>query len=490
MITELRLTNFQGFRESISIPFAPITVVFGPNSSGKSSVFRSLLFLKQTNQHFREARVATFSGEHVDLGSFKTCVWGHEVNRQIQVGFTTDRGQSIDLSFGFDGALKRTTLSGLWGISAATRARRKNNGDRAKQGDLEPIQLAVSSGDVSDSHWQITNLDDLDKNSKLLQDFLEYAVELKSDVPSEQLLIEAKECLARLQFAPRSGLFLEPNSPPIVDNDGKLRTTVADMYFESLFTVNNRVLEEQLRHLSHLAGIRVVPERFSTLGRSSRISPDGSNLIDTFNRDSRLVERSSDWIHRVSQGRYRLELIPFKSDELGFLGEVGTLALRDVKLNMLTTFRDVGTGLSQVIPIIAALAKVSLQPTLPGPERLIARMRGFATAPAMFEQPELHLHPRMQAELADLFIDSSCVKHRTYPQVLLETHSENLILRLQRRVREGQIKASDISIVYVSKDIDSGTSTIQPLELDVNGDFKNDWDAATEFSELRLREMF
>jgi predicted ATPase len=70
-------------------------------------------------------------------------------------------------------------------------------------------------------------------------------------------------------------------------------------------------------------------------------------------------------------------------------------------------------------------------------------------------------------------------------QFLIETHSEHLVLRLQRLVREGKLKASDVSVVYVARG--SQGSTAQRLELDEKGDFVNEWPGGF-FSE-RLREL-
>jgi predicted ATPase len=173
-----------------------------------------------------------------------------------------------------------------------------------------------------------------------------------------------------------------------------------------------------------------------------------------------------------------------KTDGIKFLGEVGTLAVRDKDLDVLTTFKDVGTGLSQVLPIIAILAKSTIDS-----EIRTRRIRPMTGTPALFEQPELHLHPKMQAELADLFIENSCITNRKFPQIILETHSENLLLRLRKRIREGTISSSDVSVLYVSKSKVNGESVITELQLDSNGDFATGLAQTEEFGNLRLSEL-
>ena len=101
----------------------------------------------------------------------------------------------------------------------------------------------------------------------------------------------------------------------------------------------------------------------------------------------------------------------------------------------------------------------------------------------MVEQPEIHLHPRLQAEFGSFLAD--CIKSKQGNQFIIETHSEHLILRLQRLVREGILKPQDISVIFVSKK--PGGAKAQCLELDENGDFIDDWPGG--FFPERLKEL-
>jgi predicted ATPase len=96
------------------------------------------------------------------------------------------------------------------------------------------------------------------------------------------------------------------------------------------------------------------------------------------------------------------------------------------------------------------------------------------------EQPEIHLHPRLQAHLADFFIDTACVSHQDVEnrwkgsnQWIIETHSEALMVRLQRRMREGVIAPADVSVLYVEPSVEGARVT--QLELDERGTFLTEW---------------
>jgi len=111
---------------------------------------------------------------------------------------------------------------------------------------------------------------------------------------------------------------------------------------------------------------------------------------------------------------------------------------------------DVGFGVSQVLPVVTLLQYVP-----PG-------------STVILEQPEIHLHPLAQAGLADVIIQAATHRH---VQVILESHSEHLLLRLQRRIAEETVSADDVKLYFC--DAPKGISTLVPLELDLFGNIRN-----------------
>ena len=111
---------------------------------------------------------------------------------------------------------------------------------------------------------------------------------------------------------------------------------------------------------------------------------------------------------------------------------------------------DVGFGVSQVLPVVTLLQYV--------PEG----------ATVILEQPEIHLHPLAQAHLADVIINAA--QHRRI-QVIVESHSEHLLLRLQRRVAEGKVSNEELKLYFC--DLVEGTSRLAPLSVDMFGNIDN-----------------
>jgi len=114
-------------------------------------------------------------------------------------------------------------------------------------------------------------------------------------------------------------------------------------------------------------------------------------------------------------------------------------------------YADVGFGNSQVLPV------------------LVSGFNLIEGGIFIVEQPEIHLHPRAQAELGDFFLQL----YKKSIQSIIETHSEHLILRLQQHVIEGKINQNDICFYYVHAEQDG--KKITELRLDENGKFNKDW---------------
>jgi predicted ATPase len=132
---------------------------------------------------------------------------------------------------------------------------------------------------------------------------------------------------------------------------------------------------------------------------------------------------------------------------------------------------DVGFGVSQVLPVVTLLQYVPEGSTV------------------ILEQPEIHLHPLAQAGLADVLIQAATTRR---VQVVIESHSEHLLLRLQRRIAENKISANDVKLYFC--ETPRGVSTLTQLELDLLGNISN-WpknfmgDAFGETAEAELARL-
>ncbi|MGY3203727.1 putative ATPase [Streptomyces sp. TE5632] len=142
-------------------------------------------------------------------------------------------------------------------------------------------------------------------------------------------------------------------------------------------------------------------------------------------------------------------------------------SLRDPDL--LVHIDDVGTGVVQFLPIV------------------IQRAADRVESPAgpvieIVEEPELHLHPSAHAAIADLYVDAV---QESQVRFLVETHSENFLLRLRRRVAERKLAPEDVKIYFVEQT--EGAATLRKIEVDALGNLDY-WPRgvfAEDFEEVR-----
>jgi len=171
------------------------------------------------------------------------------------------------------------------------------------------------------------------------------------------------------------------------------------------------------------------------------------------------------WLDRLGV-RYIPKVLRLTADSGGLPGsEVTTLVLEDRETGLRLSVRDVGFGVSQILPVVTTA--LGLNNTL-----------------VMIEQPEIHLHPRLQAELGELIVQSAEARGN---QFILETHSEHLLLRMRRLIRRGFIAPDFVSVLYVDPRRD-GTAEVIRIELDEGGEFMDEWPDG--FFPERFTELF
>lgn len=171
----------------------------------------------------------------------------------------------------------------------------------------------------------------------------------------------------------------------------------------------------------------------------------------------------------VTDVNYSMEIlgIPYqlKVDKIKVVGnvpELYTIAINDLISNTIHNYSDVGYGLSQIIPILFSMKNKKKWDSV---ESLI-----------IIEQPELHLHPRTQARLVEVFYNNIVSRGDKYAKrnFIIETHSEHLVRGLQVLVAKKNLLPEDIAIYYVDKNT-HGDSFVKRMHIDDAGYFKESW---------------
>jgi len=551
MIQEIQLSNFKAFADTVTIPLKPITMIFGPNSSGKSSIFHALLMLKQTLEESVSAEQSLLpKGNLVDLGNFREFIYNHDESRSFSVtfkiappielydaipteGWIADRdgsvrlenlshsieslplGITIELSFDNITGIHVKKIDLLVGDDPTpiitfvneppasiesladdedkeVKSKRESQWRNYKRSPKNYLKFKKSE---DNDYWKIyfksikedqwwsgwkEKFEELSKGNNIIKSSITLSMEeqdlcrsLGTSLDINNTIATTKELflddfLILSKFLPvelngRDPQFLTSGDFGDQDNDNISVLTLAVSF----------MIKKFLSDCVHLGPVRQKPERnffFSGI-ISPYVGVNGQYTNEILVTNPELVEKVNKQLSSLNLG-YQVKIVPLASDSSDV--KVSTIRLvSDSGIDLAIT--DVGYGIGQVLPVI-------LQSILSKGETILV------------EQPELHLHPAQQAELGDLFINAALGKQKN--TFIIETHSEHLLLRLMRRMRETvnenlpkgmpHVSPEDVSILYVQP-TKSG-SVVRVFELDAEGQLLDPWPGG--FFEEGFRERF
>lgn len=482
MLSELEIENFKPFGRPQIAELAPITLIYGPNSSGKSSILQSLLLIRQSLATAQDGPFRLVpQGQYTNLGTFKALLHQHDLHRifRLRMRYRLTHNWRVDRTWDeFD---RGTTLEFAAANSVA--------GAELGASELSSIEYQFHKG--TDVRCRFNRSKYQFANESVLYDWAD----------DESAFAVASLCLERLeqldnvspgQIGPKRGLeeLAEINKAYFAVCRGSLPSAVrpkrdAGDPRESLLPFYDQFVLapclDSLRYefgrfmalILHLGPLRLAPERRYSISGGHRLSVgiQGENTAHMiYHADPGMTDLLNQWL-RILGLPYKLKANS-KWDELD--GDAVSLNLIHANSGIFVGPSDVGFGISQLLPIL---------------------VQGVTSAGRTLcvEQPELHLHPRLQANLADFFIETAGVHVEDSPrtargnQWIIETHSEALMLRFQRRIREGTLDPASILVLYVNPN-DEGGSDILRLRLDERGEFIDSWPDG--FFEEGYREIF
>ena len=525
MLTGIGLRNFKAFGDEMQeAPLSKITLIYGPNSGGKSSIIQALLLLKQSlsNSYTDNPRMLMPRGVFADLGSFRSLIHKHEEERELGIGVsynvhtTSDKIAENTIEMAFSDSKGSAELSEVsFQISYRDRLLLDSVLNRSPNRDIDLGQETYYYPDVQSWTGKLSVANVYENhpigwlhilNPSLTENFLpRLALSEMRNLREEEIRRQGRSRSVRLRRAVRWAETLESDVqdeitsyidemelPDMVEwiesvnprwDEWDIRAAATDVIHQSVesFTLPRQVdtmelygsqiqalapenivedYERQLRLVDYIGPLRSAPERLYRLSsvESDSIGIQGEFSANVLYRNNRIKKRVNFWFNRRRLDiPYELDVIRLGDAELS--GEHITIALYDKRTKTQVTLADVGYGINQLLPVI---------------------IEGIASKEGSIicvEQPEIHLHPRLQANIADLMIDTIANERGKRKQWIVETHSELLITRIQRRIREGKIKSEDISVLYVDPSDDNGVegSAILRLEMDENGDFIDHW---------------
>jgi hypothetical protein len=593
-LSRIEIENFKGIGIKQAIDLKPISLLFGPNSAGKSTILQSLHYVREILERKNADPDQTIAGGLTDLGGFATLVHGHDLSRaiklKVRIDLRDDQGSErlplnsggnlhdpdfsnlgIRYLVGEDETLKEYAVVQEIGLGLEVRwselirapyvakAMVEIDGETIaefhsppQQGRaplpefnfkhplLQPITDPANLIDPTDEPFVSDQTEDVAGfvgdpfSTPLGPEIWELSREMSADMAENKQVdfrIAVESVLGALPDLDR------PLSLDLVDvdrdlmqrqhlqrsQDPNLLLTLSQRFdleharrraltalIDELMLGPIRIVRDYLGAMTYIGPLREIPRR----NYRPKLSPDESrwaqglaawDLLYT-DTSGRLLDKINAWLsgeERLRTG-YRIEKFQFKEvpvpsrfhqlferglaeDDLGELQELyatlggrSEIALRDFEKGIRVAPSDVGVGISQMIPVIVSCVR---------------EHQGILA----IEQPELHIHPALQVGLGDLFIEAVQTPEGwvgAQKTLLIETHSEHVMLRLLRRIRETTAKelppgvvglsADDLSVIYVES-ADAGV-LFRPLRVDGDGEFIDRWPKG--FFEERAEELF
>jgi len=424
LLDKISLKNFKAFKEA-EIEVKPVTILVGPNNSGKSSLIQSILLIQQTLMGAGNSVLNT-SGQK--FGNFSELV--NQKSDKKEIVFKLDFSDKTCIKF---------------------RVAEKDKYLFVKDFFCKTDTFTYSLNDL--------DIKDYDKEYIKNQKKCTLKFD-KNILKSKKILgISAEPVFYRDSFFLKidsvgdSSKFIDDCITKLVGGTTSSKYVNPELIVRSLNFYNNAVkvsndfyqeVKNNFNNIKYIGPIRHVADRSYERGSYTDVGSRGEHAVQILASDSELKDNSekefrnmdiADTFEISSSGRGK---------SFGFIVKT-KIAGKGIN------FADVGCGTSQILPII-------VQSLIPTEESLI-----------MVEQPEAHLHPKVQADLADFFVKAAS-KNKKF---LLETHSDYFIERIRYNIMTGDIPTEDVAIYYIEQNKAEKCSTVITIDINSKGQYSN-----------------
>lgn len=554
MLTALHVGNFKAFADTQRIPIRPLTFIYGANSAGKSSIIHSLILARHALETGElDVHRTSVGGESVDLGGFHQYVHRHEASRRVEWAIDLDTSAFTGRLADLFAPVQQVTMLLQIGIEL-------DNMDQPKPGALPELHTYELQADgqsllrMSRRRDGRLQLDRLDHDHAVFRQITKAVV--LSSTTTEALRPEDFEGLDEAisdlvpeiiaessRFLPEGLVKSEATSPrgqaalfPISKGRRREDLAAAVGFFlprtiDEMLKAIGQAAGRELSRVQYLGPLRSYPPRHLAFAQyhDPNWHAGGGYAWDVVRRDAQVRSLINEWLGSPDRLQTPYELVirelvgldqlerpvwesleSLESDGLTIkpdyddkpepegaypaiedfdqevtrmveaireadMEKLSELNLVDRRSNTIVSHRDVGIGITQVLPVLVGAYASS--------DRLLA-----------MEQPEIHLHPALQADLGDVFIQSALGEGRN--TLFIESHSEHLLLRIMRRMRETTsdslpkgapaVRPNDVAVLFVQAK--GSASVVQQLELDEEGHLLDPWPGG--FFEEGFRERF
>jgi len=516
LMKEIQIMNFRSLKDTGMQKLSPITLLVGENSSGKSTFLRAFPLLKQSISK-RTSGPILWAGDiddYVDFGSFEETVTNDGSN-DITFGFKFDIDERvITRRYYTVGKLEKAeleklrtkihyeiTISSDKGKEYVSRLKLRINSSQIEFNleeksittdrnyyYKEPKKTTPMSENVPDSRiyagylfaisrtfgfilpdidrlWQKTMKEILHpKTKEIAHGLVEISAEIGLRISEGEDLVPLASTVNGKKYTEVYNNFV---SALHADKSGDLSELFRLCFFYDSFSAIDDYIFNYFKQVHYIAPLRATAERYYRLRNLAvdEVDYQGKNLPVFINS---LSNKQLKEFHLWTEEHFGFTVSTEKKG--GHLSLQIKLRESDKKINL----SDTGFGYSQVLPIITQLWELSSQHKSNVP-RYYSISQSLPMIIAI-EQPELHLHPAIQARLAKAFVASIDLarKNNCELQLIIETHSETIVNYFGRAIARGMLNPEDISLIMFEKDTAESVTAVKNSSYDKDG-FLTNW---------------
>lgn len=510
MLVSLGVENFRSFKMKTNIELKPITVFVGKNSSGKSSFLRLFPLFRQSIEANTTGPILWF-GRYVDFGDFNNVLYKQAEDKHIKFFFKfIISKKERPIKFNFDRYINTDMEEIPINIELVVGADKKKTKYKSINLSFNNFNVSITNSDKKGINYSFyenekkmfeknfpdlilekiyinsilpqinfqTSTEDNDKNS-FIPDFFSIFIKLK-------LFNESTEKELEKYFPPKTNIeiitngfqkleldrlgksdffdFLKisiKNQKELIKNlENNYQQIYEDIYPSLLLIKINLILIEISDNLNqifskirYIAPIRAIAERFYRFQdlQIKEMDHKGSNVAMILNSLTQKEKMEfTAWVKQNFNFSISVE-------ESGLHYTINIIDENNITYNI----SDMGFGYSQLLPIIMSLWLET--------EKITHRRNNELFF--VIEQPELHLHPAYQTQLAKLFVNIIAKAQELDIKIIVETHSQHFINALGECVEKGKISKDDLSIIIFNKE--NTETDIQTAYFDEEGTLEN-----------------
>lgn len=437
---QVRWKNFRGFADTQWRELRNLTLLIGPNHAGKTSLLLPLLALRQTLESRDHHLQLMLRGDLADLGSFSDMARDRDNSHEVSFG----------LRFHFHGeveppASEKNQLDGPGVLNLTYQARP----------DGSPLLARYQVNDWNDRLMFERVLNDTGRYGLRGSNFSEARMVSRAENPGDEaarkyirnqqphyFLFEGEDALSaalreirRVQERSRGKSLREEFEP----SEAVLAYAGASQYAADQ-------VRAMLRAVRFVGPLRSKPQRIYELSDESPfgVGIDGAQAPEfLFKADDATKDQINEVLGRFAP-RVTIEFAQYKRER------AFSLLLRTPG-GPRVNFADAGFGYSQLLPLLVELS--ALRPT----------------SHLIMEQPEIHLNPAIHGTFADVLMERA----EKGPRIVVETHSEHVLLRVRRRIAEGKFDPQRLSLYYVQAG-ERNETEIRRINVDERGQIEAD----------------